>query len=171
MVGREWVGGHPVFSPTVILKPEMVQMARTTRVDSFVKIEGGEGVVLGEFVHIASFSHINVGGGTVVFENHSGCSSHCVIIGGTTDWNNLFASAAELPQFHQVRRYVTTIKKYAILFTRVTVMPGVTIGEGAIIKPETVVEDDVPAWAIMKGNPARQIGERVIYEPIHRIGV
>jgi maltose O-acetyltransferase len=38
------------------------------------------------------------------------------------------------------------------------IMKGVTIGRGAIIAAATVVTKDVPPYAIMVGNPARQVG-------------
>lgn len=39
--------------------------------------------------------------------------------------------------------------------SRVTVLPGVTVGEGAIIQAGAVVVNDIPAYAIAGGNPAR----------------
>jgi virginiamycin A acetyltransferase len=41
-----------------------------------------------------------------------------------------------------------------------TVMPGVTIGDGAIIATKAVVTADVPPYAIVGGNPARIIRRR-----------
>jgi acetyltransferase-like isoleucine patch superfamily enzyme len=38
------------------------------------------------------------------------------------------------------------------------VLKGVTIGRGAIIGAATVITKDVPEFAIMVGNPARQVG-------------
>ena len=43
---------------------------------------------------------------------------------------------------------------------RAVVLPGVTIGEGAVIGACAVVTKDVEAYAIVAGNPARTIGER-----------
>lgn len=43
---------------------------------------------------------------------------------------------------------------------RAIVLPGVTIGEGAVVAAGAVVADDVPPLAIVAGNPARQVGER-----------
>ncbi len=42
----------------------------------------------------------------------------------------------------------------------VTVMPGVTIGDGAIVATRSVVTKDVPAYAVVGGNPAELIRYR-----------
>jgi acetyltransferase-like isoleucine patch superfamily enzyme len=157
--------GHPwanVFEPSIILKPEKVSIAKTARIDSFCKIEGGRGVKIGEFVHIASFSHIYVGGGEVIFEDHSCCSTHCSIGSGTPDWSYLYISACEPPLFRHTRYSLTRICVYAILFMGCIVVPGVTIGEGAVIRPGSVVTEDVKDYMIMAGNPAVAVGKRRI---------
>lgn len=43
----------------------------------------------------------------------------------------------------------------------VTIMPGVTVGNGAIIAAKSVVTSDVEAYTIVGGNPARPIKERL----------
>lgn len=43
---------------------------------------------------------------------------------------------------------------------RAVVMPGVSIGDGAVIAAGAVVTSDVEAWSIYAGVPARKIGER-----------
>ena len=40
----------------------------------------------------------------------------------------------------------------------VTILNGVTIGEGAIVGAGSVIREDVPAWSIVAGNPATIIG-------------
>ncbi len=42
----------------------------------------------------------------------------------------------------------------------VCIVPGVTIGEGAVVAMGAVVTRDVPAGAVVAGNPARVIGQR-----------
>lgn len=39
----------------------------------------------------------------------------------------------------------------------VTILKGVTIGEGAVIGAKSVVTKDVPAWTIVAGNPAKVV--------------
>jgi acetyltransferase-like isoleucine patch superfamily enzyme len=43
---------------------------------------------------------------------------------------------------------------------RALVMPGVSIGDGAVVAAGAVVTKDVEAYSIVAGNPARPIGER-----------
>lgn len=46
------------------------------------------------------------------------------------------------------------------IFSNALVMPGVTIGEGAIVLAGSVVTKDVEPWSIVGGNPAKKIRER-----------
>ena len=43
---------------------------------------------------------------------------------------------------------------------RAIILPGVTIGEGAVIAAGAVVTKDVPPFTVVAGNPAQKIGER-----------
>lgn len=46
------------------------------------------------------------------------------------------------------------------LGSNVIVLPGVTIGEGAVVCAGAVVAHDVPPYAVVAGIPAKQVGER-----------
>ena len=52
------------------------------------------------------------------------------------------------------------IGKKSFIGARAMVLPGVEIGENAIIGAQSVVTKDVPANDILAGNPARKIGTR-----------
>ena len=52
------------------------------------------------------------------------------------------------------------IEDYVWLASRVTVLPGIRIGKGAVIATGAVVTKDVPPYTVMGGIPARKIGER-----------
>lgn len=53
-----------------------------------------------------------------------------------------------------------TIGDRAWIGYRAMVLPGIMIGEGAVIAAGAVVTRDVPPYAIVAGNPAREIGKR-----------
>lgn len=48
----------------------------------------------------------------------------------------------------------------AWVFARATILPGVTMGEGAVVAACAVVTRDVPAYAVVAGNPARIVRQR-----------
>jgi len=50
-----------------------------------------------------------------------------------------------------------------------TIMPGVTIGHGAIVATKAVVTKDVPPFAIVGGNPAKVVGMRFDEATIERL--
>jgi putative colanic acid biosynthesis acetyltransferase WcaF len=58
--------------------------------------------------------------------------------------------------FHLVTKPIT-IGSYVWIATGATILPGVNIGDGAVIGAMAVVSRDVPAGAVVAGNPARVV--------------
>jgi acetyltransferase-like isoleucine patch superfamily enzyme len=61
------------------------------------------------------------------------------------------------------------IEDYAVLFAGAMVMPGVTLGRGAVVMAGAVVTKSVPPMRIVGGNPAVDIGPRE-GEPAYTLG-
>ena len=55
-----------------------------------------------------------------------------------------------------------SIESQAWVAAKATILPGVTIGEGAVVGACAVVAKDVPPWSVVVGNPARVVGKREI---------
>ncbi len=55
-----------------------------------------------------------------------------------------------------------TIGKNSFIGARAMILPGVSIGDQAIVGAMSVVSRDVPDHQIVAGNPAKKIGERTI---------
>ncbi|MHB8134986.1 MAG: acyltransferase [Anaerolineaceae bacterium] len=52
------------------------------------------------------------------------------------------------------------IEDYAWVSSRVTILPNVRIGKGAVVAANALVTKDVPPYTIVGGVPAKVIGER-----------
>jgi acetyltransferase-like isoleucine patch superfamily enzyme len=75
-------------------------------------------------------------------------------------------SAAAAPgRWRADRDYVTVIRARAFLGTNAVIMPGVTVGESAIVGAGAVVTKDVPAGQVWTGVPARFAGWRPGWGP------
>ncbi len=71
--------------------------------------------------------------------------------------------------FHAVGGPVT-IEDYVFVGPRAIILPGVTIGKGAVVAAGAVVTKDVNPFEIVGGVPAKVIGERKNKEPQYKLG-
>lgn len=144
-----------IYEPCIIVKPESVFVDDTARVDSFVKLEGGEGLYIGKNVHVASFCHINAGGGRTVLADHCGLATGVKILSGQPDLEYTHICPQEPDGMHGVIRRTTRIGSFVLLAANCVIMPGITVGEGAVVAAGAVVTRDVEPWVIVSGVPAR----------------
>ncbi len=63
------------------------------------------------------------------------------------------------PDFREVGAGVV-IEDYAVIGTRVTILPGVTVGKGAVVATGAVVTKDIPPFTVVGGVPAVFIRNR-----------
>jgi putative colanic acid biosynthesis acetyltransferase WcaF len=63
------------------------------------------------------------------------------------------------PSFQLITNKIT-VEKNVFIGVRSLVLPGVTIGQGAVIGAMSVVSKDIPKNKIFAGNPAKAIGDR-----------
>lgn len=63
-----------------------------------------------------------------------------------------------------------TIGDYVFIGPRVTILPGVNIGFGAVVAAGAVVNKDVPELTMVGGVPAREIKKRHLKNPHYRLG-
>ncbi len=73
--------------------------------------------------------------------------------------------------YHHDKGGNVTIEDFVWIASRATILPGVTIGRGAVVASGSVVTKDVPAMTIVGGIPAKVIGQRrsrLLYRLRHR---
>ena len=118
-----------------------------SRIGTFVEIQ--KGAKIGKRVKISSHSFI-CEGVTIedeVFIGHSVMFINDKYPRATTTEGSLQSEA-------DWECVPTVIKKRASIGSNATILCGVTIGEGALIGAGSVVTHDVPAGAVVAGNPA-----------------
>lgn len=150
--------GLNIYGPYMILKDENLRIKYTARLDSFVKIECGEGAYIGDYVHVASFCHLGIGGGVLILEDGVSTASGAKLVTGSNVAGRGHGCSASDPRGVIVKSFVW-VKRNAVVFCNAVVLPGVTIGENAVIGAGAVVTKDVPAFEVWGGVPARKMGD------------
>jgi len=139
----------------------------------------GEGTKIWHFSHIQSGSEIgkncSVGqnvniGNNVKIGNHVKIQNNVsvyegveledyVFCGPSMVFTNIKVPRSEFPQRGSEYYQKTLVKKSASIGANATIVCGVTIGEYSMIGSGAVVTKDVPAYALVVGNPGRVVGK------------
>ena len=85
----------------------------------------------------------------------------CAIAGDVLIQDTDFHSVLDENGNEKERAKPITIGNHVWICAKATVLKGVTIGDGAIVAAGAIVTKDVPAHALVGGNPARVIKEKV----------
>jgi acetyltransferase-like isoleucine patch superfamily enzyme len=142
-----------------------VKLGRDVKLSKFINLYGceiGDETKIGAFVEIQKNASVG---------KHCKISSHTFICEGVTIEDNVFvghsvafindsyprATTAEggLQTESDWKVERTLVKKGASIGSGCTILANITIGENALVGAGSVVTKDVPANAIVAGNPAR----------------
>lgn len=151
------------MSEFVCIAPD-VKMGKDVRLSKFINLYGcevGDETKIGAFVEIQKNASVG---------KRCKISSHTFICEGVTIEDNVFVghsvtfindiypratSNGQLQTEKDWKVEKTIVKKGASIGSGSTILCNVTIGENAIVGAGSVVTKDVPANAIVAGNPAR----------------
>ena len=129
------------------------------RIDAFPKdgkgicIDIGKDVQINDYVHIAGVRSVKIGNNVLIASkvfitdhNH-----------GSYGQNGVHTDPAVPPAARELYSAPVVIKDNVWIGEMVSILPGVMIGEGAVIATAAVVNKDVPAYSIAAGVPAKVI--------------
>ena len=118
----------------------------------------GAGCSLGQNVFVGN--DVVIGSGVKIQNNVSVYDAVTleddVFCGPSVVFTNVYNPRAAVSRKHEYLR--TVVKRGATLGANCTIVCGTTVGEHAFIGAGSVVNRDVPAFALMVGVPARRIG-------------
>lgn len=128
--GMNIASGGVIYSGTEFRSPKLIHIGRNSIIGNGCLLDGRSGLEIGDNVNISS--------GVWIWTLHHDVQSHDFAITGAK----------------------TVIHNRVWLCSRSTILPGVVIGEGAVVASGAVVTKDVPPFAIVGGIPAKIIGKR-----------
>lgn len=138
------------------------QIGEGSRVWHFVHVCGGarigKGVSLGQNVFVGN--KVTIGDNCKIQNNVSVYDNvhleEGVFCGPSMVFTNVYNPRSLIERKDEYKD--TLVKKGATLGANCTIVCGVTVGEFAFVGAGAVINKDVPAYALMVGVPARQIG-------------
>lgn len=112
----------------------------------------GKNVYIGDFVHV-DLQHASM----ITIGDYTHITSGCRLLCHQRDLTNYRKgdNSADLGY----KKGCITIGKGCMIGMETMIMPGVTIGDGAIVGARSLVTKDIPAWTIATGSPARVVKE------------
>ena len=147
-----------------------VKLGRDVRIHGFVNLYGCE---IGDETRIGTFVETQKG---AKIGRRCKISSHTFICEGVTIESGVFVghgvtfindrnpaaitSSGELKTACDWHCQKTLVKQGAAIGSGATLLGGITIGENALVRAGSVVTKDVPANAVVAGNPARILKKR-----------
>jgi acetyltransferase-like isoleucine patch superfamily enzyme len=154
--------GHNVRLNTFckICVPEVVEIDDNVRICDFVFIWGGKGVKIGKYTDMQP--HVSIwGGGEITIGDYVSVGLSSVLLTATYDYKGGLRMVDGLSEEETHALYgKLTIGNDVYIGANSTLMPDITIGDGAIIGAGSVVTKSIEPYGIYVGVPAKKIGER-----------
>ena len=143
-----WLPCHPLRR--LFCKICMKKFSWSSAIYRNVDIRSPYRISIGAYTNINKRCVIDGRGGVTISDNVDIAQDVCVWT-EQHDYNS--------PTYASVCKPVV-IDEYVWIASRATVLPGVTIGKGAVVACGAVVTKNVPPLAIVAGVPARVVGKR-----------
>lgn len=156
-----WVGLIPLHSLRLfVYKLAGVKIGKGSRTHLGCRFYEPKNITIGEDTLIGDNAFLD-GRAPIIIGNHVDIASQVLIYNSQHDIDS--------EDFHAIEKSVT-IEDYVFIGPRAIILPGVTIGYGAIIAAGAVVTKDVPPRTVVGGVPSKFIRMRQGEKYSYRLG-
>lgn len=155
------IGKNVIIGKTVRIRyPDLVEIGDNVIIDDFTYISTA--LTIDCNVHIASGCKL-IGGRTAAVRigEFSTLAPNVVIAAGSDDYVSGIASPLVPLQYKgRVQIGMIRLGRHCIVGANSTVLPDVTLQDGAAVGAQSLVKTDIPEWELYGGVPAKRIKTR-----------
>ena len=149
-----------IHTSVVIVEPERLQLGNHVRVDPFSLLSASGQISLGNHLHIGSHCTL-IGASAISVEDFAGISHGARVFSASDDFGGGCLTGPTVPdQLRNVLSAPIHLCRHAVIGSGAVVLPGVTVGEGAILGALSLLRSDLPPWQIWSGVPAHYLRDR-----------
>jgi len=142
-----------------IYAAEKISIGSHVRIDDFCILSSH--IELGSYIHISAYTSLYAGSYKIQVGDFCTVSSRCAIYAESDDYSGNCLTNPMVPKGCRTTYGGNVIlMEHSIIGSASTVLPDITIGEGASIGAMSLVNKDVPEWSVCVGVPCRRIKDR-----------
>lgn len=138
--------------------PNEICIGNNVRIDDFCILSGE--ITLFNHIHISAHNLL-YGKNGIVLHDFSCLSPRVIVFSAIDDFSGDYLIGPLLPErFTNITGGKVVIKEHALVGAGSIIFPNITIGEGAAVGAMSLVKENVNAWEIVAGIPAKFLKKR-----------
>lgn len=149
-----------IYPMARIIQPENLLIDDYAVISDFCFVLAGTYTKIGKYSRLAPYAMIT-GGGEAYIHDYVDISYGAKILTGSDDIYGGYLSLPKVPaEKRKITRARVEIHAYAYIGTNSIIYPEVTIGEGAMTEPNTIVKQNLEPWTVYGGITCEKLGKR-----------
>lgn len=138
---------------------ENMVIGSDVRINDFCFLSGK--IQFGNNIYIGQYSALFAGDYGIEMFDFSSLASRCAVYASSDDYSGEYLTNATIPkEYCNLTGGKVILGKHVIIGTGSTIMPNVSVGEGAAVGSMSLVRNSLEPWGIYVGIPCKKIKER-----------
>lgn len=148
-----------IYDLAKICNPQWAEIDDGCMIFDYAFLDARGGLKIGK-CSIFAWHCLIEGGGHIQIGDRVLIGPGAKLLGSPYNYHGVYVSQALPEEAFSINLGNITIGNDAYICAGAVVLPGVTIGEGAVVGANSVVDRDLKPWTIYHGNPVKKVGER-----------